>query len=74
MTLSRMAKVFIFLAAGLVLFCVAALVGYRVLTRTILRASWLSSDLRRQWTGWRWASGMSRSTTCTSPARASPLL
>jgi hypothetical protein len=30
-----MAKVFIFLAAGLVLFCVAALVGYRVLTRTI---------------------------------------
>ena len=35
MTMSRMAKVFIFLAAGLVLFCVAALVGYRVLTRTI---------------------------------------
>jgi len=30
-----MAKGFIFLAAGLVLFCVAAMVGYRVLTRTI---------------------------------------
>jgi hypothetical protein len=35
MIMSRMAKVFIFLAAGLVLFCVTALVGYRVLTRTI---------------------------------------
>ena len=35
MILSRMAKGFIFLAAGLMLFCVVALVGYRVLTRMI---------------------------------------
>lgn len=35
MTLSRRAQVLFFVAAGLVLFCVAALVSYRVLTRTI---------------------------------------
>ena len=35
MTMSRMAKVLIFVAAGLVLFTVAAIVGYRALTRTV---------------------------------------
>jgi hypothetical protein len=37
MTLSRMAKVFIFLAAGLVLFCVAALTAALGIVRAELR-------------------------------------
>ena len=35
MTMSRMTKVLIFVASGLVLFTVAAILGYRALTRTI---------------------------------------